>query len=40
VAGAISVTGAVGLSQAEFFAPAVRATAMALSRALGARPRD
>jgi IclR family acetate operon transcriptional repressor len=32
--GAISVTGATALTQAQRFAPAVRATAMALSRAL------
>ncbi len=37
--GAISVTGATALSQAQQFAPAVRATAMALSRTLGSRPR-
>jgi DNA-binding IclR family transcriptional regulator len=34
VAGAISVTGATALAQAQRFAPAVRATAMALSRVL------
>lgn len=39
VAGAISVTGATALSQAERFAPVVHTTAMALSRALaGNRP--
>lgn len=38
VAGAISVTGATALSQAQRFAPAVRATAMALSSALTAHP--
>lgn len=35
VVGAISVTGAAALAQAQLFAPAVRTTAMALSRALG-----
>ncbi|QGN33691.1 IclR family transcriptional regulator [Microlunatus sp. Gsoil 973] len=39
VVGAISVTGATGVSQAQRFAPAVRASAMALSRNLGYRPR-
>jgi IclR family transcriptional regulator, acetate operon repressor len=38
VAGAISVTGATALAQAQLFAPAVKTTALALSRALGARP--
>ncbi len=33
--GAISVTGATALSQAQRFAPTVRSTAMALSRAMG-----
>lgn len=37
VVGAISVTGATALAQAQRFAPAVRATAMALSRLLEAR---
>ncbi|SDT22925.1 IclR family transcriptional regulator [Microlunatus soli] len=37
--GSISVTGGTALSQAQHFAPAVRTTAMALSRALGQRPR-
>ena len=36
--GAISVTGATALAQAQRYAPAVRTTAMAISRALGARP--
>ncbi len=40
VVGAISVTGATALAQAQHFAPAVRTTAMALSRSLeGDRPR-
>lgn len=39
VVGAISVTGATALSQAQRFAPAVRTTAVALSRSLGMRPR-
>jgi IclR family acetate operon transcriptional repressor len=39
VVGAISVTGATALAQAQQFAPAVRTTAMALSRALQSRPR-
>jgi len=39
VAGAISVTGATGVSQAQRFGPAVRTTAMALSRNLGYTPR-
>jgi IclR family acetate operon transcriptional repressor len=38
VVGALSVTGATALAQARQFAPAVRATAMALSRALQSRP--
>lgn len=38
VVGAISVTGATELAQAERYAPAVRTTAMALSNALGGRP--
>ncbi|MES2171184.1 MAG: IclR family transcriptional regulator [Actinomycetota bacterium] len=37
VVGAISVTGATALAQAQHFAPAVRTTAMALSRALEMR---
>lgn len=37
VVGAISVTGATALSQAQLFAPAVRTTALALSRALGSQ---
>ena len=41
VVGAISVTGATALSQAQHFAPTVRTTAMALSRVLeGQRPRN
>lgn len=40
VVGAISVTGATGVSQAQRFGPAVRATAMALSRNLGYVPRQ
>lgn len=39
VVGAISVTGATGVSQAQRFGPAVRASAMALSRNLGHQPR-
>jgi len=39
VVAAISVTGATALAEAEYLAPAVRTTAMALSRALSARPR-
>lgn len=39
VIGAISVTGATALSQAQHFDPAVRTTAMALSRALDSRIR-
>ncbi|WP_152361938.1 IclR family transcriptional regulator [Microlunatus speluncae] len=40
VVGAISVTGATALAQAQHFAPAVRTTAMAISRALDhPRPR-
>lgn len=38
VAGAISVTGATALSEAQHFAPAVRATAMALTSALARHP--
>lgn len=36
--GAISVTGATALTEAQRFSPAVRTTAMALSRTLGSRP--
>ncbi|MCU1583837.1 MAG: IclR family transcriptional regulator [Microbacteriaceae bacterium] len=39
IVGAISVTGATALAQAKHFAPAVRTTAMALSRALESRRR-
>jgi len=39
VVGAISVTGATALAEAQHFAPAVRTTAMALSRALESRRR-
>lgn len=38
MAGAISVTGATALAQAQRYASAVRMTAMAISRVLGSRP--
>jgi DNA-binding IclR family transcriptional regulator len=38
VIGAISVTGATALAEAQRFAPAVRTTAMALSRMLATHP--